>query len=242
MKILPKYCLSLLCFVFLFSACGSDNPKTKNELLRNKVIGWDHPRAQYFELHADGTLIGVGGEWPQEGYVVGQWESLDDNGSFKIVPDPARSDKGGIVRMSARMGQGVLFTLEQADGPQEYSVSRYGPIEHSHAKTATRYEAMVQLNRFAGEKYILDLLLADPGGKIKKVSTSGDKITNEVMTNNAKRWRITPQVLVAEGKAPELPVRSRMTLDFFDGKSEKLTFVTEKITDRGTEEYRDSWF
>jgi len=242
MRTRMKYCLPLLCLVLLLSACGRENPKTKNELLRNKVIGWDHPHAGYFELHADGTLIGVGGEWPQEGYVAGQWESVDENGSFKIVSDPTRADSGAVVRMSSRLGQGVKFTLEEAGGTREYSVKRYGAIETSHAKSATRYRAEVHLSKFAEETYIQDMLLADPDGKIKKVSTAGDKITNEVMTNNAKRWRITPLIIVSKGKAPDLPLRAGMTLEFFDGKSEKLTFVTDRIKDRGGEVYQDSWF
>jgi len=238
----------LLIFSLMLVGC-SDNPKTKNELLRNKKISWTHNRGEYYEFLADGTLIAIGGDWPEEGFKGRQWESVDANGSFKIIPDPANPEIYMIGRLKNSMASGVSFVFENVNGHDSTGLEETGhviefheDVGKSHKKTATAMNARVQLKQYANEEYLLDLFVMDPKGIIKRIPTQGDVITTETMQTNAKQWNIEPQIPVTKGKKPNLPIRSTMAIEYINGKKETLHFTTSMFKDLSTIAYEDPWF
>ena len=240
---------SLLLISFFTLVGCSDNPKTKNELLRNKKISWTQDRAEYYEFLADGTLIYIGGDWPAAGYKGRQWESVDENGSFKIIPDPPKPDTFTIARLKNKMAPGVPFTFEHFTGnvstgieETQYTIEKHEQIKKSHKKTATAMDARVQLKQYANEEYLLYLSVEDPNGIIKRIPTQGDAITTETMQTNAKQWNIEPPVPVSKGHKPNMPIQSTMTIEYLSGKTETLHFMTTTIKDLSSEVYEDPWF
>lgn len=223
--------------------------KETNALLDNKRLSWDDGRAEYYEFLPDGTLICVGGDWPVNGFKGGRWQSVDTNGSFKMIFDSTQPDSYVIVGMKGRVGKKVQFTLVyyenntriKADDKQHVMLT-YEPLQQSHAETAVTLDATVVLNRYAEDIYVLDLRVQDPRGEIKKIFTEGDAITNEVMLTNVKYWLNTPQIIVSEGTAPKLPIRSTMRILFHDGHEESASFITDRVFDRSSEVFDDPWF
>jgi ferredoxin-type protein NapH len=223
--------------------------KEVNAFLDNKRLAWDGGRAEYYEFLPDGTLICVGGDWPVNGFKGGRWQSVDENGSFKMIFDPTRPDSYVIAGMNGRIGKKAQFTLvyyednirTKADDEQ-HVMATYEPLRQSHAETAVTLDATVVLNRYAEDVYVLDLRVQDPRGEIKKILTEGDVITNEVMLTNVKYWLNTPQIIVSEGMAPKLPIRSKMRILFHDGHEESASFITDTVFDRSSEEFDDPWF
>ena len=222
----------------------------ENALLSNKKISWNDSRAEFYELLNNGTLICVGGDWPVEGFKGWQWESVDDNGSFKIIKEASLAGTITIARMDSTIGSGGRFIMEQyvdgsmVDGEtKEYSIETYDSLASSHEKTATVMDARVILDRYADETYILDLSILDPGGKkIKKVLSEGDLITTEGMLTAVHRWINSPVITASEGKPPELPIHTRMEMRFHDGRVKEISFVTRSTRDRSSEVFEDLWF
>jgi hypothetical protein len=223
---------------------------TENTLLSNKKISWNDSRAQYYELLDNGTLICVGGDWPVEGFKGWQWESVDDNGSFKIVKEASQPGIYIIARMSSKIGSGGRFNMEQyVDGSrvegkaEEYSIETYDTLASSHEEIATVMDARAILNRYADETYIFDLSVFDPGGKkIKKILTEGDLITIEGMLTAVHRWINSPVITASKGKPPKLPIQTSMEIRFRDGRVIVISFVTNSTRDRSSEVFEDLWF
>lgn len=222
----------------------------ENALLSNKKISWNDSRADYYELLNNGTLICVGGDWPVEGFKGWQWESVDDNGSIKIVKEASLAGTYTIARMNSKIDSGSRFIMEQyvdgsmVDGEtKEYSIETYDSLASSHEKTATVMDARVILNRYADEVYILDLSVLDPGGKkIKKVLSEGDLITTEGMLTAVHRWINSPVITASEGNPPKLPIHTNMEMRFRDGRVKAISFVTKSTMDRSSEVFEDLWF
>jgi len=249
MKAAVSWVLALALTVALAGCGPKDNPKTKNPLLREKRIGWDSGEPTTYEFLASGVLVAVGGDYPVEGTAAFRWESVDDNGSFKWIRDPASPQDYRIARLQAPMAKGVRFVFEefsggvsQGKGQQEHEVTVYEDLAQSHEKTAISVEARAELIRYKGDIYVLNLVVEDPQGVIKKVETEGDAITTQGMLTNVKRWINTPDIIVAEGAAPKLPLHTRMHIIFHDGHTEDCSFATTVIHDKSDTDYDDPWF
>ena len=233
----------------LFCGCGKDNPKTKNELLRDKKISWDNDNADYHEFLADGTLIAVGGDWPEEGYKGQQWESVDENGSFKIIPDPATPDTYTIARLKTKMGPGAQFTFEYfVNGTSEekkgplYTVDGYDDINKSHKSVAASLDAQAHVIQYANQVYKFDVFVDDPKGIVKRVRSSGKHITTQVIMTTATRWNLEPVVDLSEGTRPQLPIETHVEIVYHDGHTEAVNFKTKTIKDFSSQEFEDPWF
>lgn len=220
-----------------------------NDLLGNHVLSWEGSRADFYEFAEDGTLICVGGDWPTNGFKGGRWETVDKKGSFKMIFNPEQPRDYILVTLHEHIGSGVHFVLHKEGGQsdsgssdEEHILKRYARLNQSHVHTATNMNATSVLTRFLDEVYIQDLLVQDPGKKIKKILTRGDAITTEGMLTNVKFWLNTPQIIVSEGMAPKLPIHTEMTILFHDGHSESAVFTTSSILDRSSEEFEDPWF
>ncbi len=108
------------------------------------------------------------------------------------------------------------------------------------AKTET--VGSVVLTRYANEVYVLSLEVQDPTGIIKKIETNGKHIGMETMLTSVKKWINSPEIIVSEGSVPELPFTTNMNVIFHDGHTEAITFETDTITDKSSEEFDDPWF
>ena len=229
---------------------SAGSPAIDNVLLSNKKIGWNDGRARYYELLPGGTFICVGGDWPVEGFKGWKWEPVDERGSFKINKQASMPGAYAVAKMEATIGNATSFFLEQyVDGKrvegeeQTFTIQSYSPIVESHASTATLMDARVILNRYADEVYILDLMVRDPGGKkIKRILSQGDLITTEGMLTAVHRWINSPVITASEGRPPKLPIHTSMEIRFRDGRSKQVTFLTESMKDRSSEEFEDLWF
>ncbi len=240
----------LFCTVVLvLGGCSEENPKTKNERLRNKKISWSGGHGAYYEFLADGTFIAVGGDFPLEGYRSGNWESTEEDGSFKIVPDPVKPEKYFVARMKTPMARGASFGFEvyskekgEVSLESIYKVTSYEDIIHSHAPTAIRSDATAIITRYADNVYVLDLAVKDEDGRIKKIFTKGDLITTEVMVTNAKKWVNNPPIILPRGWKSNTMIHSSMIIQYHDGESEKASFSTSGYRDRSNQLFKDDWF
>lgn len=98
------------------------------------------------------------------------------------------------------------------------------------------------VTRFKDDIFVLELMVDDSGGKIKKVLTEGDLITTEVMVTNGKRWTNNPPILLPEQLDGEKYVYSKMTIIYHDGREETATFYTSGFVDESEKTYEDAWF
>ncbi len=241
--------LTAVILIMLLVGCTEDNPKTQNELLRDKKISWSDGHADFYELMADGTFIAVGGDLPQEGYKCGIWESVSEDGSFKIIKDPLQPQNYLIARMKIPIAKGVAFVFESyiegknnKDSEKVYTITSYENLKKSHAALAINSDATSYITRYADDVYVLDLNVEDPYGKIQKVLTEGDTITTEGMVTNAKRWMSSPPLILPQGWNSYQRVRSTMTILYHNGDSEKATFLTTGYRDRSDVVFEDAWF
>lgn len=241
--------LIIIAFSLVIIGCTPDNPKTRNELLRNKSIGWADTEAQAYGLLANGQLVGMGGAYPREGCVIGLWESVDDNGSFRMITSPDEPETYTIAKFSEPMANGVKFSLQPVTGGKEQSqqetihtLSQHEDIQKSQVKAVLAMTATAHVTRYANDVYVLDLKVLDENGKIKKVLTEGDVITNEVMVTNAKQWVNNPPILLPKGWDPKREINTTMTIRFHEGKDKIITFKTTGYRDKTSVEFDDAWF
>ena len=234
---------------FQFSTRPHEPIRAASDLLDNKIISWQGARADYYELLGNGTLICVGGNWPLNGYKGGRWQQVDGQRSFTLTFDPAYPATYTRVSTTDSLATGSVVQLSQYEKNElikksrhEAVVTKYASITKSHRQSAIDHNATVVLSRYAQQVYVLDLRVQDPKGEIRKILTQGDAITNEVMLTNVKYWLNTPEIIVSEGAAPDLPIRSTMEILFFDDHKEVAEFSTVKIVDRSAEEFDDPWF
>ncbi len=228
----------------------NERPSIDHPLLSNKKISWKNSNADYFELLPDGTLICVGGDWPINGYKGWLWEPVDENGSFKIIPNESNSGTYRIVRVADKIGTSTQLKLEYfSEGKQEkpdttvYTIDVYDTLLDSHAEQATTMDAKVVVNQYAEEVYVLHLSVLDPGGKkLKKIYTEGDHITTEGMLTAVHKWINSPEIIVSEGSSPQLPIHTKMELLFHDGHTESAIFETTAVRDHSSETFDDPWF
>ncbi len=218
-------------------------------VLSNHRIAWQGAGAAYYELLPDSTIICVGGQWPQEGFRGWYWEALDEQGSFRIIFDPDDQDTYDTVRLNGKIAVGTPLTIEHYEAGKltdreesGQNVTIYEKLAASHQESAVSMDARVFLVRWAGDTYVLNLLVMDKKGLIERVLSSGDVITTEGMLTTAHKWINTPEIIVSEGKKPSLPIHTEMEIVFHDGHREKASFVTEQAADRSSEEFEDPWF
>ncbi len=241
--------ITLLVTYFFLLGCSEENPKTQNELLRDKKISWSASTADYYELVADGTFIAVGGDFPQEGCMRGIWESMSEDGDFKIIPDFRKPHTYLVAKMESPLGKGAVFTLdsyregkEVEASEKKYKVTGYENIQKSHLVSAVRSEAISYITRYADDVYVLELHVQDEYGLIKKVFTQGDAITTESMVTNGKKWMNSPPIVLPQGWKSYQRARTVMTILYHNGQSDKATFLTTGYRDKSGEIFDDAWF
>ncbi len=240
---------SLFILLVFLCGCTPDNPKTLNERLRNKVISWSDGQASSYEFLADGSLIAIGGDFPTEGYGGGIWESVSEDGSFKIVMDPAEPDIFHIARMQTALAQGTTFLFEAyTDGQltssstKSYTIISYGDVTNTHKASAIKARASAYITRYANDLYTLDLIVEDRNSKIKKIFTEGDMIHTEVMVTNAHKWRNNPPIILSEEWQSAKNLKTIMTIHYHDGTIEKGTFLSSGFRDKSILVFDDAWF
>lgn len=224
--------------------------RTSNVLLSNKKISWNDGQAEYYELLKGGTLICVGGDWPTEGFKGWQWESVDANGSFKIVKEASMPGAYAVARMNGVIAESTRFVMEKYvdgvkvhDGDTEHLIEVYEASGSTHEKTATVMDARAIIEQYANEIYIQNLTVLDPGGNIiQKILSEGDLITTEGMLTAVHRWINSPVITASEGNPPKFPIHTSMEIRFRDGGKKHITFVTTSSKDRSSEEFEDLWF
>ena len=113
-------------------------------------------------------------------------------------------------------------------------------IEWSQPKAFVEASAVV--TRYADDVYVLNLEVQDPKGLIKKVETSGKHVGMVTMLTNVKKWINSPEIVLSEGSAPELPFTTQMKVIFHDGRIEEVTVETTAIRDNSKEIFEDPWF
>ncbi|WP_457576072.1 hypothetical protein [Desulfomarina sp.] len=236
--------------IVLMAGCSGDNPKTANPLLRDKKIGWQGGNGLYYEFTASGRLLGCGGDFPEDCCVAGQWESLGDNGSFRYFePDDGRENRVDVT-VTGTLASGALLSFDSAgknDGATEKTrvqgrVTVYEDIAASHEKKALSNRASVTLTRYRDNVFVLELMVEDPEGEIKKIYSDGDEITTEVMVTNGKRWTNNPPIILSGEWNRKKPIRTEMTLVYHDGRKEYGVFLTDRASDKSEMEFEDDWF
>ncbi len=240
-----------LIIVFLTFGCSADNQKIEDPLLKNKKIAWSGNGADYFEFLSDGSLIACGGDFPLEGYAMGDWESLGGNGGFKVMAKNSEAGayflasvettiaKGSNLLLKRHTDTGEVKDVREDSGAQ---VTTYEEITKSHEKSAISSRATVTVTRFKDDVFILELKVEDPDGIIKKVSTKGDAITIEVMVTNGKIWTNNPAIMLSQQWGGSKVVRSEMIILYQDGREETATFQTSGYVDNSEKVYEDAWF
>jgi hypothetical protein len=238
-----------LLLVLLTAGCSNDNPKTRNPLLRNKKLSWSTADASFYELRASGRFLGCGGDYPEECCVAGNWQSLGANGSFRYTETGDGEEKSVDVTVNGDLvlGAGLVLSPVPADGKGETESVRsritvYEDISESSEKDALSNKAYVTLTRYRGDVFVLELVVEDPSGKIKKIESNGDEITTEVMVTNGKRWTNNPPIILAGKWDGTRPVHTEMTLIYHDGRKEHGTFVTKRVRDSSEVTFEDEWF
>ncbi len=245
---LVRLCIPVL--IILMAGCSGDNPKTDNPLLRDKKIGWQGSNGSYYEFPASGKLLGCGGDFPEECCITGQWESLGDNGSFRYFePDDGRENRVDVTVIGT-LAPGAVLSFSSAarnhgatkERTIQGRVTVYEDIVESHENKALSNKASVTLTRYKDNVFVLELMVEDPGGKIKKINSDGDEITTEVMVTNGKRWINNPPIILSGKWNGTKPIRTEMTLVFHDGRKEQGVFFTDRVRDKSEVEFEDDWF
>ena len=220
-----------------------------HRLLSNKKIVWKSDKIGHTQLLASGFIIVSGGEWPLEGSMTWQWQPLDENGSFKIIPDAVQPESYTVVRAKEKIGAGALVSFEHVGaGISEYfagglyQITEVTDMPANAQQSAATVEGRVVLSHYAHQTFVLNLVVQDPLGVIKKIESQGDHIGMEGMLTNVKKWINSPEIIVAEGALPSFPFSTTMKVVFHDGHAETLRFETHAFVDRTAEEFDDPWF
>jgi hypothetical protein len=181
--------------------------------------------------------------------VAGNWQSLGANGSFRYTETGDGEEKSVDVTVNGDLvlGAGLVLSPVPADGKGETESVRsritvYEDISESSEKDALSNKAYVTLTRYRGDVFVLELVVEDPSGKIKKIESNGDEITTEVMVTNGKRWTNNPPIILAGKWDGTRPVHTEMTLIYHDGRKEHGTFVTKRVRDSSEVTFEDEWF
>lgn len=222
--------------------------KIAHPLLTNKTISWESGQADYYELLDDGTLICIGGIWPETGFKGWKWEPLDKNGSFKIIPDERQPEIFTEIIFKDKIKGGTSFSIAHTGGGiggemDKSTISSYKDIKTDHRQTAIRVNARAFITRYAKETYVMSILVDDTYGVIKKIPMTGKLADDSVMLTNAKMWRNNPDIIVSEGNKPdELPIKTTLEIRYHSGEVELATFKTKIIINNTQEIYEDLWF
>ncbi len=242
--------IGLLAFIaFQQIDFSNKNAAIDHKLLSNKRIAFNSDKIGNIQLLSSGVIVASGGEWPVNGSKNWRWQPVDENGSFKVIPEVAQPESYTIIRVNEAMGKGVTAVFEHTgagiseDFPGgEYQITDLADIQNINEKAASSVEGSVVLYHYANQTFVLNLEVRDRGGIIKKIETEGTHIGMEVMLTNVKKWINSPQIIVAEGEVPVLPFTTSMNVIFHDGHTESMRFKTDAIVDRGSEEFDDPWF
>ncbi len=222
--------------------------KISHPLLTNKTISWESGRSDYFELLDDGTVICVGGQWPETGFKGWKWQPLDANGSFKIIPDGKRPEIYSDITFKDRIADGAAFSITHVGGGiggefEKSTISSYKDLKFNHRQTAVRVNARAFITRYAKETYVMSILVDDTNGVIKRIPMTGKLAGDSVMLTNAKMWRNNPDIIVSEGDRPAvLPITTTLKIHYHSGEVETAMFKTKTIINNSLEIYEDLWF
>ncbi len=253
----PKIYLSaggLLLFILilasiLFFSISPDNPKTQNVLLQNKLISWTYDRAGQYEFHANGILVAIGGEYPLEGYRGMRWESLTDNGSFKILQDPQAPRDFFVAIFRQQIAQGQEFQVKQyVDGKaveperKKQKILYYKDMESSRIAVAVGEEAKLVLTRYAGDIYTLEPILIDRFKVVKGVELNGAPFSGEKLALNGDKWGNTPPLVLSKETLPPYPFTVDMTISYQNDQTREIHFQIEQYRDRSSTFFDDPWF
>ncbi len=243
------YLVNISIIFLLLSGCTGDNPKTNNERLRNKKISWSEGLAESFEFLADSTFIAVGGDFPQEGYKGGRWESVSEDGSFKIITNLSALENFHIARLKTPMTKGSTFIFESFPLENKtifsgivHTVTSYENLGISHNETAIQSEARAYITRYAHDVHVLTIMVEDQDGGIKKVLLEGEMITTEVMMTNGKKWNNNPAIILPQEWQSNQSIRTNLTIQNYKGGVEKATFLSSGYKDNSSQVFEDSWF
>lgn len=159
---------------------------------------------------------------------MGKALTFDSFIALSWFPHPKKVLIGaGIVLLLAVVGVGGYFAAQKIDLSP--------PVD-------TGIKGSVVLTRYANQTYVLTLQVLDPLGIIKKIETHGKHIGMETMLTSVKKWINSPEIIVSEGTAPELPFSTHMNIIYHDGHTEAMSFETTTVVDNSSEEFDDPWF
>ena len=224
-------------------------PGINHKFLSNKRITLNSDIISSLDFLENGTVIARGGQWPSNGSANWQWQPQESETIVKIIPNSRKPEEFSLVKgdgdfaagSSIRFKHGETY-LAKAFPADQYQISGIGDIPKNETGKPASVDGQVVLYQYAKQTYVLNLEVQDPSGVIKKIETQGEHIGMEVMLTNVKKWINSPQIIVSEGVAPELPFSTEMKVIFHDGHTENMSFITDAIVDRTSEEFDDPWF
>ncbi|MEN8190404.1 MAG: hypothetical protein ABFS19_11195 [Thermodesulfobacteriota bacterium] len=218
--------------------------------MQNKLISWSYSRADRWEFHDNGQLVAIGGQFPLEGCRAMVWESLNENGSFKIVFDPAEPhdffagifeepiDKNKLFRREKYLG-GEKVTLDRLRS----KIYRYEELQSSKSSLASTGEARVVLTRFMKDVYTLEPIYVDRLTEVEKVVVNGGPYgVDEVLFRDGNTYRVQPPTVLSKELLPEIPFAVTMTLYLKGQENRQLHFEIGQYWDRSGVEFDDPWF
>ncbi len=227
---------------------GEQRSEIVHPLLSKKKISWHGGKADTYELLSDGTVVCVGGQWPETGFKGWRWEPVDENGSLKIIPDEKRPEIFTVLKFNKTIAVGTTFSVQHSNGgigedQQDSTISAYADLDANHRGTAISVDGRAFITRYSDEIHVMTIEVGDYHGVIRRIPIEGVFADESVMLTNAKMWRNNPDIIVSEGKKPaKLPITTVMEVRYHDGHVETATFQTKRIINRSKEVYEDLWF
>ncbi len=227
-----------------------EKPGLSHKFLINKRITLSSDIIGSLDFLENGTVVARGGQWPLKGSASWQWQPQESETSIKIIPNSRRPEKFSLVHGNGAFAAGTSIRFEHSEETylgkafpaDQYQISGISDIPKKMTGKPASVDGRVVLYQYANQTYVLNLEVQDPVGIIKKIETQGEYIGMAVMLTNVKKWINSPQIIVSEGVAPELPFLTEMKVIFHDGHIENMSFKTDAIVDRTSEEFDDPWF
>ncbi len=227
---------------------SSGPAKIKHGLLTNKSIVLKSDIISSLDILENGSVVARGGQWSVNGSAAWRWSPQEEQNVFKIIPNDRDQQNFSLVASDEDFASGGSLNFEHSGialseefPAKKYMISEFNDIPKKTELPAT-VDGRVVLYQYANQVYVLNLEVKDPVGVIKKIETNGDHIGMETMLTNVKKWINSPQIIVSEGSAPELPFSTHMTVIFHDGHTEVMDFETSATVDKSSEEFDDPWF
>lgn len=224
-------------------------PGINHKFLTNKRITLSSDAIESLDFLENGTVIARGGQWPLNGSASWKWQPQNSETSIKIIPNSRRPEEFSLIHGKEEFRAGSILSFEHGNTylteefPEaQYTIAEISEYSEHMTGEPSSVDGRVVLYQYANQTYVLNLEVQDPVGIIKKIETQGTYIGMEGMLTNVKKWINSPQIIVSEGVAPELPFSTEMRVIFHDGHTETMSFQTNAIVDRTSEEFEDPWF